>query len=217
MHIAACLCIILQPVSILDIKGTVSRDFFFRFFSFTFPQAPENNIRVISNFVKNSRRYLQVKIYHRCQLHRWQVCPRYQRHWQQFLPPKQLVLLIQPDIVTIICHQCQQHRRQICHRWQIMVTISGCRHLTLNLKAKIYIYVNSNTQRCPNKITKIFLIEDFSICHLKSYGTVPLTVKRKVTMFFAIGFFMKDCETRRPRMTRLVSRLLIISQDQALD
>ncbi len=30
---------------------------------------------------------------------------------------------------------------------------------------KIYLYVNSTTQRCPNKIFKTFLIEDFSICH----------------------------------------------------
>jgi hypothetical protein len=29
------------------------------------------------------------------------------------------------------------------------------------LKAKIYIYGNSTTQRCPNKIIKIFLLEDF--------------------------------------------------------
>jgi hypothetical protein len=36
----------------------------------------------------------------------------------------------------------------------IMGTISGCSHLKLNLKAKIYIYVNSTTQRCPNKIIK---------------------------------------------------------------
>jgi hypothetical protein len=33
--------------------------------------------------------------------------------------------------------------------------------LNVNLKAKIYIYVISTTQRCPNKIAKIFLIEDF--------------------------------------------------------
>jgi hypothetical protein len=31
----------------------------------------------------------------------------------------------------------------------------------VNLKAKIYIYVNSTTQRCPNKIIKIFLLEGF--------------------------------------------------------
>ncbi len=42
-----------------------------------------------------------------------------------------------------------------------MATISGCRYLKVNLKAKIYIYVNSTTQRCPNKIIKIFLLEDF--------------------------------------------------------
>jgi hypothetical protein len=40
-------------------------------------------------------------------------------------------------------------------------TISGCRYLKVNLKAKIYIYVNSTIQMYPNKIIKIFLIEDF--------------------------------------------------------
>jgi hypothetical protein len=33
--------------------------------------------------------------------------------------------------------------------------------LQVNLKAKLFMYVNSTTQRCPNKIIKIFLIEDF--------------------------------------------------------
>ncbi len=42
-----------------------------------------------------------------------------------------------------------------------MRTVSGCRHFKVNLKAKIYIYGNSTTQRCPNKIIKIFLLEDF--------------------------------------------------------
>ncbi len=78
-------------------------------------------------------------------------CHRYQRHRRQ------------------ICHRYQRHRWQICHRchwhqWQIMATISGCRNLKVILKAKIYIYVNSTTQRCPNKIIRIFLLEVFSIC-----------------------------------------------------
>ncbi len=47
------------------------------------------------------------------------------------------------------------------HRWKNMATISGCRLLKVSLKAKIYICVNSTTQRCSNKIIKIFLIEDF--------------------------------------------------------
>ncbi len=44
---------------VLDLfKGTVSRDFLLQVFSWiTFPQAPDNNIRIISNFFENSRRY----------------------------------------------------------------------------------------------------------------------------------------------------------------
>ncbi len=61
------------------------------------------------------------------------------------------------------CHRYQRHWRQICqrcrwHRWQkiSMATISGCRHLKVNLKAKIYTYVYSATQRYPNKLLKFF-------------------------------------------------------------
>jgi hypothetical protein len=40
--------------------------------------------------------------------------------------------------------------------------IAGFRHLKVNLKAKIYIYVIPSAQRYPNKIIiKNFLIEDF--------------------------------------------------------
>jgi hypothetical protein len=58
-------------------------------------------------------------------------------------------------------HRYQRHRRQICHhcqrhRWQTMGLISGCRYLKVNLKAKIYIYVNSTIQMFLNKIFKIF-------------------------------------------------------------
>ena len=92
---------------------------------------------------------------------------RYQRHRRQILPPVSLVLLIP----VAYCHWCQQYRRQIC-RWQTMLLISGCRYLKVNLKAKIYIYVNSTIQRCPNKIIKIFLIEDFF--HLPPVSATPL-------------------------------------------
>jgi hypothetical protein len=49
---------------------------------------------------------------------------------------------------------------------------SGFRHLKVNLKAKIYIFVNSTTQRCPNKVIKFFLIEDFF--HLPLVSLVPV-------------------------------------------
>jgi hypothetical protein len=53
-----------------------------------------------------------------------------------------------------------------------MGTMSGCSHLKLTLKAKIHIYVNSTTQRCSNKIIKIFQFEDF--CHLPPVSATPL-------------------------------------------
>jgi hypothetical protein len=37
-----------------------------------------------------------------------------------------------------------------------MGKISGCRHLKVNLKAKIYIYVNSTTQPVDSCITKFY-------------------------------------------------------------
>jgi hypothetical protein len=53
-----------------------------------------------------------------------------------------------------------------------MGTISGCRYLKVNLKTKIYIYVKSTIQRCPNKIIKICLIEDFF--HLPPVSATPV-------------------------------------------
>jgi hypothetical protein len=53
-----------------------------------------------------------------------------------------------------------------------MGLISGCRYLKVNVKAKMYISVNSTIQRCPNKVIKIFLIEDFS--HLPPVSTTPV-------------------------------------------
>jgi hypothetical protein len=48
------------------LKGECQEIFVSGFFHESLPQAPENNIRVISNFFKNSRRYSQVKVHHRC-------------------------------------------------------------------------------------------------------------------------------------------------------
>jgi hypothetical protein len=53
-----------------------------------------------------------------------------------------------------------------------MGTISGCRHMKVNFKAKIDIYVSSTTQRWPNKIIKIFLIGDFF--HLPPVSRTPV-------------------------------------------
>ncbi len=59
-----------------------------------------------------------------------------------------------------IDRRCQRH---IVNVWHLSdpPSFSSPTTFKVNLKAKIYICVNSTTQRCPNKITKIFLFEDF--------------------------------------------------------
>ncbi len=120
-----------------DLKGQCHKIFCFWFF---FPPAQEYPIRTVSNFFENSRTYKQVKVHHRYQRHRWQICHRCQRHRQQncfwyqlhrrrILPPVSLVLFYRWKI----CHRCQ------CHRWQLMGTISGCWDLKVNLKAKMFL------------------------------------------------------------------------------
>ncbi len=176
----------------------MSRDFSLLVFSWIgFPQAPEYPTRAVSNFFENLRKYSQLKVDYRYQRHWWQICHWYQQQLWQILPPVSLVLLIPvanlPQVSTIPaanllpvsttlvanCHRYQRHRRQICHRcqphwWQTMGLISGCRYLKVNLKAKIYIYVNPTIQSCPNKIIKIFLIENFF--HLPPVSTIPAVV-----------------------------------------
>jgi hypothetical protein len=51
-------------------------------------------------------------------------------------------------------------------------TLSNFWHLKVNLKEIIYLYVNSTTQRCPNKIIKTFLIKEFF--HLPMVSLTPL-------------------------------------------
>jgi hypothetical protein len=136
-------------------------------------------------------------VHHRCQRQRWQICHRCQQHWRQncrwyqrhrwqIFPPFSLVLFIPtanlPPVSTTPvanCHRYQRHQRQICHwcqrhRWPIMATISGCKHLKVNLQAKIYIYVNSTTKRCP----KIFLLEGFF--HLTPAANLELRISPRI-------------------------------------
>jgi hypothetical protein len=164
----------------MRLKGQCHEIFRFWFFSsISFPPAPEYPNRTVSNFFENSRRYLQVKVHHRCQRHRWQICHR----WQIAAGINDTGGKFATGINRTGCKFCHQfplccwHWWQICRRcqwrrWQIIRTISGCRHLKVNLKAKIYIYVNSTTQRWQKKIMKIFLLEDFF--HLPPVSLTPV-------------------------------------------
>ncbi len=53
-----------------------------------------------------------------------------------------------------------------------MGTISGCLDLKVILKAKMFLSVNYTSQRCPNKIIKTFMIEDF--LHLPPVSLTPV-------------------------------------------
>ncbi len=156
----------------------MSRDFLLLVFLWlSFPPVPEYPIRTVSNFFENSRRCSQVKVHHRCQRHRRQICHRHQQHRQQILPPVPLVLLtpaanLPPLSTTPVanCHRYQQHRRQFwrrCrwHRWQIMRTVSGCRNFKVNLKAKIYNMVTLLPKGAQIKLLTFLCLKIFSICH----------------------------------------------------
>ncbi len=139
-----------------SLKGQCHEIFCFWFFSWiSFPQALEYTFRAVSNFFENSRRYSQLKVDHRCQ-----------RHRRQILPPVSVVLLIPvanlPPVSTIPAANCHQYQR---HRRQTMRLISGWGYLKVNLKAKIYIYVNSISKGVPTKLLKFFWLKIFFICH----------------------------------------------------
>jgi hypothetical protein len=118
---------------------------------------PKFNTRVISNFFENLRKYSQVKVFHQYQRHRGKFC-----HWYRW---------------------CRWYRWQICRRYLppgstkpaariIMRIISVCSHLKVNLKEKMYLYVNSTAHRFPNKTIKTCLTEDFS--HLPPESMTPV-------------------------------------------
>ncbi len=107
------------------LKGQCHEIFRFWFFSsISFPPAPEYPIRTISNFFKNSRRYLQLKVDHGCRWHRWQMRKIFnQKNFNDFVGTPWIVELthiyifafkftlryLQPDINPIVCHRYQQH------------------------------------------------------------------------------------------------------------
>jgi hypothetical protein len=59
-----------------------------------------------------------------------------------------------------------------------MGTISGCLDLKMNLKAKMFLYVNYASQRCPNKIIKTFMIQDF--LHLPPVANLKLRISPRI-------------------------------------
>ncbi len=133
-----------------NFKETVSRDFLLLvFFMNQFP--PHPRVFHLDRF-EFFRKFAEIFASQGAP-YRWQICHRCQRYRRQ------------------ICHRCQRrrwqrHRRQICHRcrwhrWQIMATISGCKHLKVNLKAKFINMFTLLPKGVQTKLLKFFCLKVF--------------------------------------------------------
>jgi hypothetical protein len=90
--------------------------------------------------------------------------------------------------------------RENIHKSRCMGTLSDCWHLKVNYKEQNYLYVNSTTQRCPNKTVKTFLIEDFShfppvsltqVVHLELRNLREISKKFETAMIVPSGAWEK--------------------------
>jgi hypothetical protein len=109
------------------------------------------------------------KLCHRCQGHRRQICHRYQRHRRQTLPPFSLVALtsvanfppvstipaagvvdtggnLPPVSTTPAANLPPVSMTLVANNWNNIRLL----RLKVNLKAKMFLYVYSTSQRCTN-------------------------------------------------------------------
>ncbi len=113
-------------------------------------------------FFENSRRYSRVKVRHRYQRHRWQICHRYQRQWRQIFTPFSLALLIPvanlPPVSTIPasnlppvanCHRYQRHQLEGFFHLP-PVSLTPVANLELRISPRIFEKICNN----PNGIIR---------------------------------------------------------------
>jgi hypothetical protein len=76
---------------------------------------------------------------------------------------RDFLLLVLSKFAEIFASQGapQISKTPAANKWNDENNIMQTANLSVNLKKKIYLYVNSTNQRCPNKIFKTLLIKDF--------------------------------------------------------
>ncbi len=79
--------------------------------------------------------------------------------------------------------------RRFRHRWQIMGTISGCRHLRVNLRQKFIHMLTLLPKGAQTKLLKFFCLKIFSIC-LRSRWHRWCTLSREYLRKFSKKFEM---------------------------
>ncbi len=110
-----------------------------------FPQAPENNIRVILNFFENLRRYSQVTVHYRAAALVANMPPvsttpaaNLPADFNYTGGPRQICQQISTTPVAMAsCHRYQKHRRLIYHlyRWCLWYRLQMCRRCQRHLSS----------------------------------------------------------------------------------
>ncbi len=186
-------------VIFFNIKGTVSRDFLVLVFGFFHePVSPQSLIIQLGPFriFSKIRGDTLVKVHHRYQRHRWQICHRGPTPAAKYpagindtggkLPPISTIpgANFAPSFASVVdtggklppvstipaanCHLYQRHRRQICHRCQ--------RHRWQNMEKISGCRLLKENLKAKFYIyvwiIKIFLIKDFF--HLPPVSLTPV-------------------------------------------
>ncbi len=174
---------IFEIKSVYQLTGTVSWDFLLQVSLWSSPKTLKIILESFRNFSKirwdirksrcttGTKKLLANFPPVSTTVHRWQIemCHRYQRHRRQILPPVQLMLLIPvTNLPPVSANLSPVSTTPVANNEK---TISDCWNLKVNLKKKIYLYVNSTAQRCPKIILKTFQTEDFF--HLSPVSTTP--------------------------------------------
>jgi hypothetical protein len=168
----------------------VSREFFLRFLSWSiFPQAPENN-RVNSTFLKIGG-----------DISKSRCTTTMNDTGCKFVAG---VNYTGGKFSTSI-NDTGWYRWCRWYQWKIMVTISDCLHLKVNLRKKIIPYVISTTQRCQNKILVWILSGIFSF---QSRRLLTKILKVEVTWKLIIQMLWSQGESHK---TGVAKRTICIS------
>ncbi len=131
------------------LKGQCHEVFDFCFFSWiSFPQAPEYTNRAVSNFFENSRRYSQLKVYHRCRWHRWQMAKIFKLKKFNYFVWTPLGSRVNININYCLQVQFKMTAAWYCNHYLPPVSLIPVVHLDLRISPRIF----EKIRNVPNAI-----------------------------------------------------------------
>ncbi len=113
-------------------------------------------------FFRKSRRYSRVKVHHRYQRHRWQICHRYQRHrWWIFLPFSLVLLRPAANLPTVSTIPAA-NLPPVSMIWQ---QYQAADTLKWTWRQKFIYMLTLLPKGVQKKLLKFFCLKVFPICH----------------------------------------------------